>query len=67
MKLLLIMLCALAIASAQLNVASDLNDQGLQAGLDAIGPLRTGILGTQDAAEGLASFKEKRAGNYVGR
>jgi len=31
MKLLLIMLCALATASAQLNVASDLNDQGLQA------------------------------------
>ena len=29
--------------------------------------LRTDILGTQDAAEGLASFKEKRNASYVGR
>jgi enoyl-CoA hydratase/carnithine racemase len=50
-----------------LTVARQVHDEGLQAGLDAIAPLRTDILGTQDAAEGLASFKEKRAGNYVGR
>src|SRR2546423_8822081 len=31
MKFLLFILCALATASAQLNVASDLNDRGLQA------------------------------------
>lgn len=50
-----------------LTVARRVHDEGLQAGLDLIAPLRTEILGTQDAAEGLASFKEKRAGNYVGR
>jgi enoyl-CoA hydratase/carnithine racemase len=65
---------ATAIASAApigvrhtLTVARKVHDEGLQSGLDAIGPLRTDILGTADAAEGLASFKEKRAGNYVGR
>ncbi|EHB56211.1 Enoyl-CoA hydratase/isomerase [Mycolicibacterium rhodesiae JS60] len=50
-----------------LTVARLVHDKGLQAGLDAIAPLRTAILGTDDAAEGLASFKEKRPGNYVGR
>lgn len=50
-----------------LTVARLVHDEGLQSGLDAIAPLRTKILGTQDAAEGLASFKERRAGNYVGR
>jgi enoyl-CoA hydratase len=50
-----------------LSVARKVHDEGLQAGLDMIAPLRTQILGTQDAAEGLASFKERRAGNYVGR
>jgi enoyl-CoA hydratase len=50
-----------------LAVARRVHDEGLQSGLDAIAPLRTQILGTQDAAEGLASFKEKRAGNYTGR
>jgi enoyl-CoA hydratase len=50
-----------------LTVARRVHDEGLQPALDAIAPLRTEILGTADAAEGLASFKEKRAGNYVGR
>jgi enoyl-CoA hydratase/carnithine racemase len=50
-----------------LTVARRVHDEGLQSGLDAIAPLRTHILGTQDAAEGLASFREKRDGNYVGR
>ncbi len=50
-----------------LTVARRVHDEGLQSGLDAIGPLRTDILGTQDAAEGLASFKEKRNASYVGR
>jgi enoyl-CoA hydratase len=50
-----------------LAVARRVHNEGLQSAFDAIGPLRTQILGTQDAAEGLASFKEKRAGNYVGR
>lgn len=50
-----------------LTVARRVHDEGLQSALDAIAPLRTEILGTEDAVEGLASFKEKRAGNYVGR
>lgn len=50
-----------------LTVARKVHDEGLQAALDMIAPLRTEILGTEDAAEGLASFKERRAGNYVGR
>ena len=50
-----------------LTVARRVHDEGLQSGLDAIAPLRTDILGTQDAAEGLASFKEKRNASYVGR
>ena len=50
-----------------LAVARRVHDEGLQSALDAIAPLRTEILGTADAAEGLASFKERRAGNYVGR
>jgi enoyl-CoA hydratase len=50
-----------------LTVARRVHDEGLQAALDTIAPLRTEILGTADAAEGLASFKERRAGNYVGR
>lgn len=50
-----------------LTVARLVHDQGLQPALDAIAPLRAQILGTEDAAEGLASFKERRAGSYVGR
>ncbi|MFI5626411.1 crotonase/enoyl-CoA hydratase family protein [Nocardioides sp. NPDC051685] len=50
-----------------LTVGRRVHDEGLQAGLDLIAPLRTEILGTQDAAEGVLSFKERRAGNYVGR
>jgi len=50
-----------------LTVGRLVHDKGLQSALDAIAPLRTEILGTEDAAEGLASFKERRAGNYVGR
>lgn len=50
-----------------LAVARRVHDEGLQSAFDIMGPLRTQILGTQDAAEGLASFKEKRAGNYTGR
>jgi enoyl-CoA hydratase len=50
-----------------LTVARRVHDEGLQSALDAIAPLRTQILGTEDAAEGLVSFKERRAGNYVGR
>lgn len=50
-----------------LAVARRVHDEGLQAALDTIAPLRTEILRTDDAAEGLLSFKEKRAGNYVGR
>jgi hypothetical protein len=50
-----------------LSVARRVHDEGLQSALDAIAPLRTEILGTEDAAEGLVSFKERRAGNYVGR
>lgn len=50
-----------------LAVARRVHDEGLQSALDTIAPLRTEILGTEDAAEGLASFREHRAGNYVGR
>jgi len=50
-----------------LTVARRVHDEGLQSALDTIAPLRTEILGTTDAAEGLASFKEKRSGTYVGR
>jgi len=50
-----------------LSVARRVHDEGLQPALDMIAPLRTQILGTEDAAEGLRSFKERRAGNYVGR
>jgi enoyl-CoA hydratase len=49
-----------------LTVARLVHNEGLQAALDAIAPLRTEILGTKDAVEGLVSFQEKRAGNYVG-
>lgn len=50
-----------------LAVARRVHDDGLQPALDMIAPLRTEILGTDDAAEGLLSFKERRAGTYVGR
>lgn len=50
-----------------LAVARRAQDEGLQAAFDSIAPLRTEILGTEDAVEGLVSFKERRAGDYQGR
>lgn len=50
-----------------LAVARRVQDEGLQSAFDTIAPLRTEIVNTQDAAEGLASFKERRAGVYLGR
>lgn len=40
---------------------------GLPAAIDEIRPLRTAIVSTHDAAEGVVSFQERRAGKYIGR
>jgi len=39
---------------------------GIPAAIKAIPALRSEIVGTDDAAEGVVSFKERRAGRYVG-
>ncbi|WP_213576902.1 crotonase/enoyl-CoA hydratase family protein [Rhodococcus sp. USK13] len=41
-------------------------EEGLAAAFEMIPPLRTEIIGTSDAAEGIVSFKERRAGVYTG-
>lgn len=50
-----------------LAVARRAQEEGLRPAFDAIPPLRAHIVGTEDAVEGLVSFKERRAGDYQGR
>lgn len=50
-----------------LAVARRAQEEGLRSAFEAIPPLRAHIVGTEDAVEGLVSFKERRAGDYLGR
>lgn len=42
-------------------------DAGTRAAFDIVPQLRAEVVGTNDAAEGVVSFKERRAGVYTGR
>ncbi len=42
-------------------------DEGLEACRDALTPTQIGLLASEDAAEGMASFVERRPARYTGR
>lgn len=50
-----------------LAVARSAAEEGVPAAVALVPQLRSEIVGSVDAAEGVLSFKERRAGNYVGR
>ncbi|AEF40649.1 crotonase/enoyl-CoA hydratase family protein [Hoyosella subflava] len=50
-----------------LTVARQAAEEGLRSAFDSVPELRAQIVGTDDAVEGVVSFKERRAGDYKGR
>ncbi|MFI6362111.1 crotonase/enoyl-CoA hydratase family protein [Nocardia sp. NPDC050630] len=50
-----------------LTVSRRAAEAGARAAFDIVPQLRAEVVGTSDAAEGVASFKERRAGVYTGR